>query len=118
MNRTIKSSPFRWTKRGLLLATILIPLGFAQSAYPCSSSEDCDDGLFCNGSENCLNEACVDGPLPCSDGQTCNEEADFCQGTGPSPGHLLVVVDGPDGQCVTEDPIAQMSFGCEAGHSK
>lgn len=44
---------------------------------PCTSSEACDDGLFCNGVEQCTAGRCVSGEAPsCSDGIACTR--DFC----------------------------------------
>lgn len=44
---------------------------------PCTSSEACDDGLFCNGVEQCTGGRCVSGAAPsCSDGIACTR--DFC----------------------------------------
>jgi hypothetical protein len=36
--------------------------------------EDCLDGIFCNGLEQCLDGFCVPGGWPCSYGDTCDEE--------------------------------------------
>ncbi len=38
----------------------------------------CDDGIFCNGLEVCLDGACVPGDPPCLSGTTCDEAADRC----------------------------------------
>lgn len=58
----------------------------ATSSYTClecAADADCDDGLFCTGVETCVNGACVDGTAPCDEaaGETCNEDADACEGT-------------------------------------
>ncbi|MCZ7582228.1 MAG: MopE-related protein [Deltaproteobacteria bacterium] len=41
-----------------------------------------DDGLFCNGEETCIAafESCNHTGNPCDEGETCNEELDFCEG--------------------------------------
>jgi len=45
---------------------------------PCSLGE-CDDGLFCNGEETCVNGVCEAGTPPCVWGEEdCNEETDSC----------------------------------------
>jgi hypothetical protein len=44
---------------------------------PCSSNADCDDGLFCNGTETCASGLCADGtPVSCTsdDGVGCTDE--------------------------------------------
>jgi hypothetical protein len=57
----------------------------------CSNDQDCDDGIFCNGTERCRGEfGCEVAPSPCSNGDVCDEEADRCG-----------VVDDP----VTPDPM-------------
>jgi hypothetical protein len=51
---------------------------------PCTGDEECDDGLFCNGVETCVEGLCVAGDPPdCDDGvdctaDTCDEETDSC----------------------------------------
>jgi len=41
----------------------------------CMDDVDCDDGLFCNGTETCVAEACVPGSAPCEE---CDESSDTC----------------------------------------
>jgi YD repeat-containing protein len=50
-------------------------------APPCVADTDCDDGLFCNGAERCLDGVCTAGTTPCSGDQLCNEQTDSCWGT-------------------------------------
>jgi hypothetical protein len=38
----------------------------------------CDDGLFCNGAETCINGECVPGTLPCTGGSGCAEINHAC----------------------------------------
>jgi hypothetical protein len=45
---------------------------------PCVNPNDCDDGLFCTGVEQCVDGFCVAGQLPCSAAQICKEEIDEC----------------------------------------
>jgi hypothetical protein len=50
----------------------------------CTVPADCDDGLWCNGAEDCVGGNCVDGTaVDCSDGvgctdDSCNEGTDSC----------------------------------------
>lgn len=44
----------------------------------CSEDDDCDDETFCNGREVCQNGFCVDGRIPCAQGQSCREAASEC----------------------------------------
>jgi len=54
----------------------------APPASTCTSDADCDDGLFCNGTETCDTTAgtCEAGQAPCDAGagETCNEGTDMC----------------------------------------
>lgn len=93
-------SPLR---RTLLAGVLFLPLvaalpvqSYDGSVATCSSSEDCDDGLFCNGYENCDNGSCVPTESPCESGQTCDEESDLCLGGGPSPGLTAYDLTGED----------------------
>jgi len=38
----------------------------------------CDDGLFCDGVENCVEGECHQGVAPCGDGFDCDEDHDVC----------------------------------------
>jgi hypothetical protein len=49
-----------------------------QPPQECASDADCDDGLFCNGSERCDNSICVTGDNPCNAGKLCREDMDTC----------------------------------------
>ena len=44
----------------------------------CIDDSDCDDGVYCNGTETCAASACQDGTAPCEAGETCNETAGTC----------------------------------------
>jgi hypothetical protein len=50
----------------------------------CFENADCDDGLYCNGSETCVGGICQSGTAPnCNDDipctiDSCNEDADSC----------------------------------------
>lgn len=43
----------------------------------CASDGQCDDGVFCNGGETCVNGGCTAGTIPCP-ALICNEEARSC----------------------------------------
>lgn len=56
-----------------------------QAPTPCGSNQECDDGLFCNGQEVCLEEGiCQSGaPMDCADDvactqDVCNESTNTC----------------------------------------
>lgn len=79
-------------------------------AFPaCESSEDCSDGNYCNGYEVCENGSCEEGPGPCNDTQTCNEDDDICEGGGPNPGHVAnsCSADEPDSGDSSIDSLDQ-----------
>jgi hypothetical protein len=44
---------------------------------PCDDDADCDDGLFCNGAEICVDHLCRSGGDPCP-GQGCDEGNNQC----------------------------------------
>lgn len=59
----------------------------------CTTNTDCDDGLFCNGTEVCLNQICTPGTAPsCNDNvectsDSCDETTGSCLNTpGPTCG--------------------------------
>jgi hypothetical protein len=56
---------------------------------------DCEDSVFCNGSESCSGDVCVPGSDPCP-GQLCDEVTDSCV-------DCLVNADCDDGNFCTDD---------------
>ncbi|UCE59670.1 MAG: S8 family serine peptidase [Phycisphaerales bacterium] len=56
----------------------------ASAGPECGVPADCDDGLYCNGVEDCVSGSCVDGTaVDCGDGvactdDSCNEGTDSC----------------------------------------
>ena len=59
----------------------------------CDVDADCDDGLFCNGEETCVDGECQAGTNPCSAEQECDEEYDECL----NPAECEVDADCDDG---------------------
>ena len=47
----------------------------AEPAPPCVLDIECDDGLFCNGYELCVQGTCVAGTDPCGDGVDCTQDS-------------------------------------------
>lgn len=45
----------------------------------CDVNGDCDDGEYCNGPEQCINNECEFGDDPCPD-RACDEDGDACTG--------------------------------------
>ncbi len=52
--------------------------GGSPRCVECTSDADCDDGLFCNGTEACFNGNCSSSSVPCAFGETCNDITDTC----------------------------------------
>ncbi|MCU0672597.1 MAG: putative metal-binding motif-containing protein [Myxococcota bacterium] len=54
----------------------------------CNLDSDCDDGVYCNGTERCVDDdgarTCVSGSLPCAD--ACLESEQRCEGCRDSDG--------------------------------
>jgi hypothetical protein len=80
----------------------------------CTVDADCDDGLFCNGTETCDAGLCADGQPPdCDDGvsctlDSCDEDADSCV-SDP----IDSVCD--DGQFCNGAEYCDAIDGCQAG---
>lgn len=76
------------------------------SSTPCTTSADCEDGLFCNGVETCASGRCVPGTRVCDDHiactvDVCNEAMRACVARAPD-------LDGDahgDVRCVDEAGI-------------
>jgi len=56
-----------------------------ECVYTVDDNDDCDDGLFCTGTESCSGGSCVSSGNPCTDGDSyactsiqCDEGADSC----------------------------------------
>jgi hypothetical protein len=49
-----------------------------QTPKPCVLNSDCDDGLFCNGTETCMSNICQVGINPCAPALVCDESNDVC----------------------------------------
>ena len=61
--------------------TIKVTTSTTTSAPPpeCFVDDDCDDKVFCNGTEECINGTCVNGQNPCGDEQVCKEGLQQCR---------------------------------------
>jgi hypothetical protein len=70
-------------------------LGFGMSNFGvtsvgCSTNEECDDDLYCNGTETCVGSVCQPGTPPncpddglfCNGTESCNEDIDDCDHSG------------------------------------
>jgi hypothetical protein len=52
---------------------------FTEVSSQCTVDADCDDGLFCNGAENCVDGSCETGTPPCKAGEICKEDTNSCE---------------------------------------
>ncbi len=79
-----------------------------QDAGPCTSSANCDDGIFCNGTETCVATVCQPGTPPsCPDMVACTVDAcdprrDACSHTAPDVDHD----NHGDANCAGADGLA------------
>ncbi|MCH7884912.1 MAG: right-handed parallel beta-helix repeat-containing protein, partial [Planctomycetes bacterium] len=71
---------YRDTEEQTIMNRILVAMG---GALACVANADCDDGQFCNGSEACVNNACVAGSSPCAVDETCDDNTNACVATEP-----------------------------------
>lgn len=93
----------------------------------CTSNAECDDGLFCNGSETCDPDAassdsagCVTGSPPCAE---CDEDADECTGcetSGDSDGDGAIATGCGGDDCDDTDPdrFPGNTETCDDGHDE
>lgn len=94
---------------------------FGLVAVGCSSSTDCDDGLYCNGAETCVNNACQPGTAPlcvddgafCNGSEICDEVNDTCGHTGNPCGAGTVCIEDQD-RC---KPLTCGSGVCDDGEN-
>lgn len=60
----------------LLLCGLIVSYGPSAHAGACVEHLDCDDTMFCNGEEQCVNLVCEPGtPKDCSDGIACSTDS-------------------------------------------
>jgi len=78
---------------------------FSLTALSCSNDEECDDGVYCNGSETCFDGACQDGtPIECTD------DGFFCNGSE--------VCDEANGGCGQTGDPCDAGFECNESTNK
>lgn len=77
----------------------------------CQTDANCNDGLFCNGTETCAGDLCVPGTPPCADAQVCDEDSGTC-------GECVVDSDCQEGQsCIGGicEPVCTNDADCDDG---
>ena len=82
----------------------------------CQDDADCSDGLFCNGVETCVDDACLAGtPVDCDDGVACT--ADSCNEGTDSCDNVTNDAVCDDGAFCNGSETCSAVVGCEAGIS-
>ena len=72
------TAPTNWTVDGAFAVTWPFVEEFLAPQGGCTSDAECDDGLFCTGTETCVSGSCQSSGDPCPGGTTCNEATDTC----------------------------------------
>ncbi len=67
-----------WTVDGALAAYWSSVEQYLDPQPECASNGDCEDNLFCSGTETCVGSSCQSSGDPCGAGETCNEATDSC----------------------------------------
>lgn len=87
---------------------------------PCDTDADCpDDGLFCTGTESCVDGFCQSSGDPCdtANGETCNEATNVCdEPVGPTQPFTLGV-DNLTGTGDADTFTAALEFNAPTGTS-
>ncbi len=89
-------------------------LNLAAPPAGCTTNPQCDDGLFCNGAEQCISSVCQAGTPPnCADSvacttDTCNEATDSCD-------HTVNNAACSDGLFCNGSETCNVTLGCQAG---
>lgn len=65
------------SKSGISKPRVNLGQALAQFESVCKD-EDCDDGVFCNGRERCINGQCAPGTNPCRPTESCDESLRGC----------------------------------------
>ncbi len=81
--------------------------------FPCASDADCDDGLYCTGTESCSGNSCVLDANPCAEGTACVEGTDDYECLTPSTtttaGPSSTTTTGPSSTTTTADSTTTTS---------
>ena len=77
---------------------------------PMCTDEECDDGLFCNGTETCVDDVCVEGNAPC-DSALCDEATDNCA----VPSGCFTDVDCSDDLFCNGSEVCDVDGSCALG---
>jgi hypothetical protein len=74
----------------------------------CVINADCDDDLYCNGTETCVDQQCQAGILPCpDDGDPCTDDCDE-----PTDTCYVCNATGTDDPCCLDSPVCEIAEVC------
>jgi hypothetical protein len=80
----------------------------------CSVDPDCNDGLFCNGTETCVAGACQAGTAPnCADAVACT--SDSCNESTDSCDHIANNAACSNGLFCDGTETCNVTLGCQSG---
>lgn len=83
----------------------------------CETDADCDNGLFCDGTETCVENACVAGTNPCAEGESCSEgdEAAICTPPTEPTVNFTLNADNLTGTADDDSFVAELEFNQGSG---
>jgi hypothetical protein len=84
--------------------------GGTGGAPTCSSARMCDDGMYCNGQEDCIQGECVAGSSPCDDGVSCT--IDMCDEAADSCAHMATDALCDNGVACDGAEVCNPILGC------
>jgi len=80
----------------------------------CTDPSECDDGLWCNGAEDCVSGSCVAGTAPnCNDGVACTD--DSCNEGTDSCDHVANDGNCDNGLWCDGSETCHATLGCQSG---
>lgn len=93
---------------------VINSLDLAAPPAGCTSHTECDDGLFCNGAEQCVSNSCQAGSAPnCSDSVACT--TDSCNESTDSCDHAPNNAACDDGLFCNGSETCNATLGCQGG---
>lgn len=105
-----------------LLGTLLTLSCGPTSTAPCTSDQQCQDGVFCNGTERCAPggpgadaKGCVPSVFTCPTGLVCSERLQACRATCTSDGDCSDGLGCNGGELCRPGDAAADAMGCKPG---
>jgi subtilisin-like proprotein convertase family protein len=95
-------------------SVVISEVGVGPCAAGCTTNAQCDDGLFCNGTETCVTGACQAGTAPnCADAVACTTDA--CDEATDTCTHTANNAACSDGLFCNGSETCNVTLGCQAG---